>query len=115
MRVAWEWALRACLLVGLALFLAVVFNTSNVDDPVIIQLIGQRAIALEKWEALFGPFLLGGLAGLTAGWMRGARHAQQLATELRTAQEHNRKLEAANRALEASVPILHETLPEEGV
>ena len=115
MRVAWEWLLRGGLLIGLALFLSVVFNASNVDDPVIIQLVGKWAFRFEKWEALFAPFLLGGLAGLTAGWMRGARHAEQLATDLRAEQEHNRKLEAANRALEASVPILHETLHEEGI
>jgi heme/copper-type cytochrome/quinol oxidase subunit 2 len=109
----YEVILWVLLFVALVLFLAVVANTTNFEETVDYNLIGKWAVQFEKWETLFWPFVWGALAGLTAGWMWGARQARQLATDLRAEREHNRKLEAANRALEASVPVLHEVLNEE--
>jgi heme/copper-type cytochrome/quinol oxidase subunit 2 len=113
MRIYLEWVLRGLLAIVLLLFLVVVANTTNFKETVDYNLIGKWAVRFEKWETLFWPFVFGAAAGLMAGWMWGARQARQLATELRAEREHNRKLEAANRALEASVPVLHEVLNEE--
>lgn len=110
-----EWLLRGLLTGVLVLFLVVVANTSNFQETVDYNLIGKWAVRLEKWETLLWPFVLGAWAGLMAGWMWGARQSRRLAAELRMEREHNRKLEAANRALEASVPVLHEFLSPEAL
>lgn len=108
-----EWFLRILLAGILVLFLVVVANTTNFQETIDYNLIGKWAIRFEKWETLLWPFVVGALVGLLAGWMWGARQSRQLAAELRAEREHNRKLEAANRALEAAVPVLQEALNEE--
>jgi len=90
-------------------FFVVLLSNSARSESILIHLpFITKAIKAEIWTTLLLPFVLGAVAGVCAGLATGARGWQKLAAQLREEREHNRKLEAANRALEAAVPVLRE-------
>jgi len=107
MRKTWLiWIPRSLVLMWVLFLVLVWLRNSDFPNPVYVQLAFGWALEAPVWEVIFWPFVIGAVIGWLGAWLRMRQQTLALREELVQERQANDQLEAANRALEASVPIL---------